>query len=123
MEIECRLAPPIVDTSITAGLGVISGLSFAALADSRNIEDDAVGIGAGLLFAYLGIGSAVFAAIEGAAGITGWVNYHRCRDYQASVDATKAFKTGPELFHPSPPNPETPNPGSAPADVLEGDAP
>jgi hypothetical protein len=119
-QVECGLAPPIIDTVMTTaavtGMGVFFGLSAASPSHCgewlgcMSMEKDLYALG-GAVFTLV-------AAVWGAATATGWVNYHNCRQYRATVTANETFKTGPELFHPTPAKLVNPNRISAFADAF-----
>jgi hypothetical protein len=107
-KVECRLAPPIVDSVFTAGSLVGTGVFSGLAAHACDGGSDMCGIGEAI-FGGIAAGFAIMAVVWGIATGTGWNNYDKCREYQERVSSTEQFGTGPELFHPSPPNPPPPN--------------
>jgi hypothetical protein len=118
--VECRLAPPIVDTVLTAGAAAASGLLFLL----TQVPSEDVGSGCGdACLVGIGVGYAVVAAVFGAAAITGWVNYRKCREYQKIVTTSEQLGTGPEFVNPSPPSPQIPpSPESPPTNKPDGES-
>jgi hypothetical protein len=99
---ECIKGFPIADTIVAGVYAILTGILLGAHSEEHcsYAESDVGTCGLGeAIGRYIGIGTAVITAVFSAAAITGWVNYHQCREYQK--------RYYPELFQPPPPPPDT----------------
>jgi hypothetical protein len=103
--VECRLKPHIIDSVMTAGSLAGMGVFYGLSAVHQCSEDSGCIFDEGQFYSWIGIGFTVIAAVWGIASISGWVNYHNCREYQERVSLDKQLHTNQELFKPEAPNP------------------
>jgi hypothetical protein len=108
-KIECKLFPPVFDTSAAASFAIGGGLLVYNGSGHCTTDDTSCIIGKALSLGF-GIPILVSAFVWGAASATGWANYNNCREYQERVSTSKQLGSGPAFVSPSPPNssPQTP---------------